>query len=65
MNLETLTQKSPFITVVIGDFNAKSKHWSSKDSTNPGGGRGARRGGQVLITRQSFHNFVFILFTKV
>ena len=26
MNLETLAQRNPFLMVVIGDFNAKSKH---------------------------------------
>ena len=34
MNLETLAQRNPFLMVVIGDFNAKSKHWCSQDSTN-------------------------------
>ena len=34
MNLETLGQKNPFLMVVIGDFNAKSKHWCSQDSTD-------------------------------
>ena len=34
MNLETLVQKNHFLTVVIGDFNAKSKNWCGKDSTN-------------------------------
>ena len=34
MNLETLAQRNPFLTVVIGDFNAKSKNWCSQDSTN-------------------------------
>ena len=34
MNLETLAQRNPFFMVVIGDFNAKSKHWYSQDSTN-------------------------------
>ena len=34
MNLETLAQRNPFLTVVIGDFNAKSKKWCSQDSTN-------------------------------
>ena len=37
MNLKTLAQKNPFLTVVIGDFNAKSKNWSSRDSNNFGG----------------------------
>ena len=34
MNLETLAQKNPFLTVVIGDFNAKSKNWCRQDRTN-------------------------------
>ena len=34
MNLETVAQRNPFLMVVIGDFNAKSKHWCSQDSTN-------------------------------
>ena len=34
MNLETLAQENPFLTVVIGDFNAKSRNWCSQDSTN-------------------------------
>ena len=34
MNLETLAQRNPFLTGVIGDFNAKSKNWCSKDSAN-------------------------------
>ena len=34
MNLETLAQRNPFLMVVIGNFNAKSKHWCSQDSNN-------------------------------
>ena len=34
MNLETLAQRNPFFMVVIVDFNAKSKHLCSQDSTN-------------------------------
>ena len=34
INLETLAQRNPFLTVVIGDFNAKLKNWCSKDSNN-------------------------------
>ena len=34
MNLETLAQRNPFLMVVIGDFNVKSKHWRSQDGTN-------------------------------
>ena len=34
MNLEFLAQKSPFLTVLIDDFNGKSKNWCNQDSTN-------------------------------
>ena len=34
MNLETIVQRNPFLMLVIGDFNAKSKHWCSQNSTN-------------------------------
>ena len=34
MNLETLAQINPYLMVFLGDFNAKSKHWCSQDSTN-------------------------------
>ena len=34
MNLETLVQRNPFLTVLIGDFNAKSRRWCSQDSSN-------------------------------
>ena len=34
MNLETLAQRNAFLTVVIGDFNAKSKYWCGQDTTN-------------------------------
>ena len=32
--METLAQKIPFLTVLIGDFIAISKKWCSQDSTN-------------------------------
>ena len=34
MNLETLAQKNPFLTVLTDDFTAKSKDSRSQDSTN-------------------------------
>ena len=30
--MEILVEENPFLTVVIGDFNAKSKNWCSQDS---------------------------------
>ena len=32
--MEILAQDNPFLTVVIGNFNAKSKNWCSQDSIN-------------------------------
>ena len=37
LTLGTLTQKNPFLTVVIGDFNAKFNKWCSTDKTTPEG----------------------------
>ena len=34
INLQTLVQINSFLMVVFGDFNTKSKHWCSQDSTN-------------------------------
>ena len=34
MTLETLAQKSSFLTTIIGDFNAKSCNWYSHDKTS-------------------------------
>ena len=34
MSLETPPQRNPFLLVVMGVFNAKSKHWCSQDSTS-------------------------------
>ena len=33
LNLETLSQKNPFLLVAIGDFNAKAKIWYCNDNT--------------------------------
>ena len=37
LNLETLSRKSPFLLVAIGDFNAKSKVWYCNDNTTSQG----------------------------
>ena len=34
LNLETLCQNNPFLIVLIGDLNAKSKNWYSHDKTS-------------------------------
>ena len=34
LNLETLCQNNPFVMVLIGDLNAKSKNWYSRDKTS-------------------------------
>ena len=35
--LEALTQKNPFLTVIIGDFNAKFNKWCSSYKTTTEG----------------------------
>ena len=35
LTLEVLTQKNPFLTVIIGDLNAKFNKWCSTDKTTP------------------------------
>ena len=37
LTLEALTQKNPFLTFIIGDFNAKFNKWCSTDKTTPEG----------------------------
>ena len=39
LTLEALTQKNPFLTVIIGDFNAKFNKWCSTDKTTPKGAK--------------------------
>ena len=34
LNLETLCQNNPFLIVLIGDLNAKSKNWYSREKTS-------------------------------
>ena len=34
LNLENLCQNNPFLIVLIGDLNAKSKNWYSHDKTS-------------------------------
>ena len=34
MNLDALSTNNPFLTVIIGDFNAESGNWCSNDITN-------------------------------
>ena len=39
LRLEAPTQKNPFLTAVIGDFNAKFSKWCSTDKATPGGAK--------------------------
>ena len=39
LTLEALTQKNPFLTVIIGDFNAKFNKWCSTNKTTPEGAK--------------------------
>ena len=34
LNLDSLSSCNPFLTIMIGDFNAKSKQWCKIDKTN-------------------------------
>ena len=35
--MESITQKNPFLTVVIGDFNSRSSEWWTNDKTTQEG----------------------------
>ena len=35
--MESVTQKNPFLTVVIGDFNSRSSEWWTNDKTTQEG----------------------------
>ena len=37
LTMESITQKNPFLTVVIGDFNARSSKWLTDDKTTQEG----------------------------
>ena len=37
LTMESITQKNPFLTVVIGDFNARSSKWWTDDKTTQEG----------------------------
>ena len=39
LTLEALTQKNPFLTVIVGDFNAKFSKWCSTNKTTPEGAK--------------------------
>ena len=33
LNLDKITNKNPYLTVILGDFNAKSSNWYKHDTT--------------------------------
>ena len=37
LTMESITQKNPFLTVVIGDFNSRSSKWWTDDKTTQEG----------------------------
>ena len=37
LTMESITQKNPFLSVVIGDFNARSSKWWTDDKTTQEG----------------------------
>ena len=64
MNLETLVLKNPFLTVVIGNFNTKTKNRCSQDSTNFEGNTIENLTSQFdlsQITNEATHNFEFFV----
>ena len=49
LNLETLCQNNPFIIVLIGNLNTKSKNWYSHDKTSHEGNVTTQSGLQQII----------------
>ena len=39
LNLDTISASNPFLTVVLGDFNAKSNFWYKNDKTTNEGSK--------------------------
>ena len=53
LNLETLSQKNPFLLVAIGDFNVKSKFWHCNDHTTSQG-----NALENVTSQFGFHQFI-------
>ena len=71
--MESITQKNPFLTVVIGDFNAKSSKWWIDDKTTQEGLKIENLLSQFSLSQvinepthisQNFNSCIDLLFTN-
>ena len=72
LTLKALTQKNPFLTVVIGDFHAKFTKWCSTDKTTPEGAKLDNLTSQYELTQflkettqisDNYRSFIDLIFT--
>ena len=71
--MESITQKNPFLTVAIGDFNAKSSKWWIDDKTTQEGLKTENLLSQLSLSQlinesthisQNFNSCIDLLFTN-
>ena len=71
--MESITQKNPFLTVVIGDFNARSSKWWTDDKTTQEGHKIENLLSQFSLLQvinkpthisQNFNSCIDLLFTS-
>ena len=71
--MESITQKNPFLTVVIGDFNARSSKWWTDDKTTQEGLKIENLLSQFSLSQvinepthisQNFNSCIDLLFTN-
>ena len=53
LNFDHMDEKNPFMMVVLGDFNARSKSWYTNDSTNFKGSKS-----DFLTSSFGFHQII-------
>ena len=73
LTMESITQKNPFLTDVIGDFNARSSKWQTDDKTTQGGLKIENLLSQFSLSQvinepthisQNFNSCIDLLFTN-
>ena len=71
--MESITQKNPFLTVVIGDFNGRSSKWWTDDKTTQEGHKIENLLAQFSLLQvinkpthisQNFNSCIDLLFTS-
>ena len=71
--MESITQKNPFLTVVIGDFNRRSSKWWTDDKTTQEGHKIENLLSQFSLLQvinkpthisQNFNSCIDLLFTS-